>query len=69
MSQSPPQQAISPHNAEELEAIQNGWEHELRVQRGWLNALRILENASKRARLQILECSKMLAEWEAIDTA
>jgi hypothetical protein len=37
----PSQQAISPHNAEELEAVQNGWEQELRVERGWMNALRM----------------------------
>jgi hypothetical protein len=43
-----PQQAISPHNAEEMEAIQNGWEQELRVERGWMNALRILEVARER---------------------
>jgi hypothetical protein len=32
---------------EELEAMQNGWEQELRVERGWMNALRMLEVARK----------------------
>ncbi len=44
----PPQQAISPHNAEEFEAMQNGREQELRVERGWMNALRMLEVARER---------------------
>ncbi len=52
---------------EELEAIQNGQEHELRVERGWLNTLRILESVRERTRLQILECSRMLSEPEARD--
>jgi hypothetical protein len=43
-----PQQAISPPNAEELEAIQNGWEQELRVERGRMNVLRMLEAARER---------------------
>ncbi len=41
----PPHQTIFPHNAEELEAIQNGREQELRVERGWMNVLRMLEAA------------------------
>ena len=65
----PPQQAISPHNAEELEAIQNGWEHELRVQRGWLNALRVLESTRERTQLQSIESSRILAKQAAKDTA
>ncbi len=61
--------AISPHNVQHLEAIHNGREHELRVERGRLNALRILESARERTQLQILECSRMLAELEARDAA
>jgi hypothetical protein len=61
----PPQQAISPHVAEELEAIQNGREQELKVEREWMNVLRMLEAARERARLAILEHSRKHAEWEA----
>jgi hypothetical protein len=50
-----PQRAISPHNAEELEAIQYGWEQELRVERGRMNALRMLEAARERMQLGIKE--------------
>ncbi len=60
----PPQRAISPHNVEELEAIQNGWEEELRVERGWMNVLRMLEAARERTRLAILEHSRECVEWE-----
>jgi hypothetical protein len=52
-----------------LEAIQNEWEHELKVERGWLNALRILESARERTQLQILELSRILAEQAARDAA
>jgi hypothetical protein len=54
---------------EELEAIQNGREHELRLESGRLNALRILEAAKERTQLQILEHSRELAEREARDPA
>ncbi len=63
-----PQQIISPHNVEELEAIQHGQEHELRVERGQLNMLGMLEAARERMQLQILEHSRELEEWEARDT-
>ncbi len=52
-----------------MEAILNGWEHELRVERGRLNGLRILEATRERTRLQIIEHSRELAEWEARDAA
>jgi hypothetical protein len=52
-----------------LEAIQNGQEHELKVERGRLNALRIFEAARERTRLQILEHARELAEQEARDAA
>jgi hypothetical protein len=45
---SPPLPAISPHNAQHLEAIQNGREHDLTVERGRLNVLRVLESARER---------------------
>jgi hypothetical protein len=45
-----------------LEAIQNGWEHELRVEKGGLNAMRILEASRERIQLQILEHLRELAE-------
>jgi hypothetical protein len=61
----PPQLVISPHNAEELEAIQNGWEKELRVERGWMNALRMLEATRERMQLAIKVHSREHAEWEA----
>ena len=61
----PPQQAIPPPNAEELEAIQNGWEQELRVERGRMNALRMLEATRERMQLAIKEHSRERAEWEA----
>ncbi len=60
-----PQQAISPHNAKELEAIQNQREQDLRVERGWMNAFRMLEATRERTRLAILEHSREHAEWEA----
>ncbi len=44
----PPPPAISPHNVQHLEAIQNGWEHELIVERGRLNVLRVLESVRER---------------------
>ncbi len=61
----PPQQAISPHNAEELEAIQNGWEQEFRVERGRMNALRMLEAVRERTQFVIKELSREHAEREA----
>ncbi len=60
----PPQQAISPHNVEEMEAIQNGWEQELKVERGRMNVLRMIDAARERTRLAIKEHSRMCAEWE-----
>jgi hypothetical protein len=52
-----------------LEEIHNGREHELRVERGWLKALKVLESTRERTQLQILECSRILAEQEARDAA
>jgi hypothetical protein len=49
--------------------MQNGQEHELRVERGWLNALRMLEAAREISQLQILEHSRERAEWEAREAA
>ncbi len=50
---------------EELEAIQNGWEQELRVERERQNALRMLEASRERTRLAIKQHSRVRAEWEA----
>ncbi len=65
----PPPQAISPHNAQCLEAIQNRQEHELRIERGGLNALRMLESVRKKTWLQSIEFSRILAEQTASDAA
>ncbi len=57
----PPQQAISLHNAEELEAIHYGWEQELRVERGQQNMLRMLEALRERMQLAIKQHSRVRA--------
>ncbi len=64
---SPP--AISPHNAQHLEAIQNGREHELMVERGGLNVLRVLESMREKMQLQAIEFTSILAEQAASDAA
>ena len=61
----PPQQAISPHNTEELEAIQNGWEQNLRVEREQMKELRMLQATRDRTRLAIKEHSREHAKWKA----
>ncbi len=65
----PPPPAISPPNAQHLEAIQNGREHALRVERGRLNALRVLESSRERMQLQAIEFTSILAEQAARDAA
>jgi hypothetical protein len=48
-----------------LNAIQYGWEQELRVERGWINALRMLEATRERTQLAIEDFSGEHAEREA----
>jgi hypothetical protein len=52
-----------------LEAIQNGQEHELMVEWGGLNTLRVLESARERMQLQAIEFTSILAERAASDAA